>query len=54
MSATPRWIFVLLAAAFAARLAFGLAGELWGPDELQIFLIGLQYYTTGQLSLIHI
>jgi len=51
MSATPRWIFVLLAAAFAARLAFGLAGELWGPDELQIFLIGLQYYTTGQWPL---
>ena len=47
MSATSRKIVLLLAAAFAARLAFGLAGELWGPDELQIFLIGLQYYTTG-------
>ena len=51
MSATPRWIFVLLAAAFVVRLAFGLAGELWGPDELQIFLIGLQFYTTGQWPL---
>ena len=50
MSATPRWILVL-AVAFAARLAFGLAGELWGPDELQIFLIGLQFFTTGQWPL---
>ena len=51
MSATSRGFLGLLAAAVAARLVFGLAGELWGPDELQIFLIGLQFYTTGQWPL---
>lgn len=47
MSAISRRAVGLLVVAFAARLTFGLAGELWGPDELQIYLIGLQYYTTG-------
>jgi hypothetical protein len=37
----------LFAIAFVLRLAFGLASELWGPDEIQVYLIGLQYYTTG-------
>jgi hypothetical protein len=35
------------AVAFALRLAFGLVSEFWGDDELQIYLIGLQFYTTG-------
>jgi len=36
-----------LALAFALRLAFGLTSEFWGDDERQIFLIGLQFFTTG-------
>jgi hypothetical protein len=40
-------LIALLAVAFALRLVYGLASELFGPDEVQIFLIGLQYYTTG-------
>jgi hypothetical protein len=37
----------LLVATFALRLLFGLCSELFGPDESQIFLIGLKYFTTG-------
>src|SRR4051812_31748034 len=40
-------IVLLLVAAFLLRLAYGLSSELFGPDESQIFLIGLQYFTTG-------
>lgn len=40
-------LFVFFLSAYGLRLVFGLFGELWGDDELQIFLIGLQYYTTG-------
>src|SRR5689334_14952994 len=43
-----RWAlagFVLLA--FAVRLAFGLTTDLWGEDQQQIYLIGMQYFTTG-------
>jgi hypothetical protein len=40
-------LVLLLVAAFALRLAFGLTSELFGPDEIQIFLIGLQFFTTG-------
>jgi hypothetical protein len=36
-----------LLAAFALRLGFGLTSEFWAGDELQIFLIGLKYFTTG-------
>jgi len=43
----PRLMVLLLAGAFALRLAYGLASELFGPDESQVFLIGLQYFTTG-------
>jgi hypothetical protein len=38
---------LFLAAAFLVRLLFGLSSELFGPDESQIYLIGLQYFTTG-------
>src|SRR5262249_57610744 len=41
-------VAALLLAAFALRLAFGLCSELFGPDESQIFLIGLKYFTTGE------
>ena len=40
-------VVVLLILAFAARLAFGLTSELWGPDEVQVYLIGLEFFTTG-------
>ncbi len=36
-----------LLAAFAFRLAFGLASEFWSEDETQIYLLGLRYYATG-------
>ena len=37
-----------VAVAFFLRLAFGLAYEFWADDELQVFLIGLSHYTTGE------
>jgi hypothetical protein len=40
-----------LTGAFLLRLAFGLSGELWGDDELQVFLIGLEFYETGDWPL---
>jgi hypothetical protein len=40
-------IVLWLCLAFAARLAFGLTSELWGDDEMQVYLIGLEYFTTG-------
>src|SRR5579871_215195 len=40
--------FVLLSIVFIARLGLGLCGELFGPDESQIYLIGLKFFTTGQ------
>ncbi len=45
----PGWraLAIFLTIAFALRLAFGLMSEFWAGDELQIFLIGLNYYTTG-------
>ncbi len=48
-SGTLSWrvVALLLAGAFVLRLAFGLLGEFWAADELQIFLIGLKYYATG-------
>lgn len=40
-------LVLLLMAAFAFRLAFGLSSEFWFEDEIQIYLIGLKFYTTG-------
>ena len=37
---------LLLLAAFAFRLAFGLASEFWSEDETQIYLLGLRYFST--------
>ena len=39
---------VFIAAAFVLRLLFGLCYEFWADDELQIFLIGLRHYATGE------
>jgi len=40
-------IVLFALAAYLVRLLFGLSSELFGPDESQIYLIGLQYFTTG-------
>ncbi len=40
-------LMLWLCLAFAARLAFGLTSEFWGDDEVQVFLIGLEFFTTG-------
>ncbi len=41
-------IIAFVIVAFVLRLAFGLAYEFWADDELQIFLIGLHHYATGE------
>jgi len=38
---------IMLLLLFALRLAYGLCSEFWFPDELQVYLIGLKFYTTG-------
>ncbi len=38
----------LLVLLFALRLIYGLCSEFWFPDELQVYLIGLKFYSTGQ------
>jgi hypothetical protein len=45
----PGWrsALIFLSGAFALRLAYGLTCDFWAGDELQIYLIGLKYYTTG-------
>ncbi len=37
---------LLLLLLFAYRLAFGLCDEFWFVDELQVYLIGLKFYST--------
>jgi len=37
----------LLLFLFLFRLLFGLVSEFWFEDELQVYLIGLKYFTTG-------
>jgi hypothetical protein len=44
----PPRLALLLIAAFAFRLAFGLCSEFWSEDETQIFLLGLRYHATGE------
>jgi hypothetical protein len=39
--------FMMLLLLFALRLGYGLCSEFWFPDELQVYLIGLKFYTTG-------
>src|SRR5262245_6399738 len=47
-----RWMLaVLLLVRCGLRLAVGLTSECWGPDELQIYLIGLKFFTTGEWPL---
>ncbi len=45
-----RWqkIILLLLAAYAFRLFFGLCSEFWFEDERQIYLLGLKFYSTGK------
>ena len=41
------WKFwLLLVFLFAFRLGYGLSSDFWSPDELQIYLIGLKFYST--------
>lgn len=43
------WVAVpLLLLVFAYRLAFGLSTEFFFSDELQVYLIGLKFFTSGQ------
>ena len=43
-----RWRIVsFLAVVFLFRLAFGLLNKFWEADEIQVFLIGLKFFTTG-------
>lgn len=44
----PRRLTLLLIAAFAFRLAFGLCSEFWMEDETQVYLLGLRYHASGQ------
>ena len=43
-----RAALAFVAVAFVLRLAFGLCYEFWADDELQIYLIGLRHYATGE------
>ena len=40
-------LFLILV--FFFRLMYGLFSEFWEEDELQVYLIGLKFYTTGVL-----
>jgi len=42
-----RGLLVFLCCAFLFRLAFGLCSEFWYEDEIQIYLLGLKFYSTG-------
>lgn len=47
MQQTILWVGFLVFL-FLFRTVYGLWSEFWFEDELQIFLIGLKYYTTGK------
>lgn len=47
MNETKRKFYWLLVFLFVFRLLFGITSEFWFPDELQIYLLGLKWYTTG-------
>ncbi|HBZ66410.1 MAG TPA: hypothetical protein DEO70_06190 [Bacteroidales bacterium] len=40
-------MILMLSGLFLFRVVYGLCSEFWFEDELQIYLIGLKYYTTG-------
>ncbi|MBM3404153.1 MAG: hypothetical protein FJY10_04605 [Bacteroidetes bacterium] len=42
-----RWLWIVIGVIFLLRLASGLVSEFWEEDELQIYLLGLKFYTTG-------
>ncbi len=47
----PKTFFILLIIAlFLFRVIYGLVSEFWFEDDLQIYLIGLKYYTSHSLS----
>lgn len=45
------WFPGILILLFFFRLVFGLCSEFWFEDEIQVYLIGLKYYTTGHFPL---
>ncbi|HSD11492.1 MAG TPA: hypothetical protein VLF14_10920, partial [Candidatus Binatia bacterium] len=38
--------WLMLGGLFLFRLGFGLASDFWSPDELQVYLIGVKFYST--------
>jgi len=50
LSGLKRWRYfiLLLILVYFFRLFFGLCAEFWLPDEKQIYLLGLKFYTTGE------
>jgi hypothetical protein len=44
----PGFLLAFLVAAFAFRLFYGLSMPFWYEDERQVYLIGLQSFTTGE------
>lgn len=49
-SGLKRWqkILILFIIAYIFRLFFGLCSEFWATDEIQVYLLGLKFYTTGE------
>jgi len=43
-------LFIVITCIFILRLIYGLTTEFWYPDQdvIQIYLIGLKFFTTGQ------
>ena len=48
-SKLKRWqkFVALIMLAYVFRLFFGLCSEFWLPDERQVYLLGLKFYSTG-------
>jgi hypothetical protein len=47
LSLNRRSLLLLIGGLFLFRLGFGVCSEFWFEDELQVYLIGLKFYTTG-------
>ncbi len=45
---SKKLLFILIILLFGFRLFFGLSSEFWFEDELQIYLLGLKFFTTGE------
>ena len=38
---------ILLSCIFLFRVLYGLSSEFWSVDEVQVYLLGLKYYSTN-------